>query len=237
MIGGMALIYDTTMSPSKQELLVAWLPTRSWFRGDVTRLERVAAYRVDDPEGEVGIEGHLVTAGDDTIYHVPLTYRGAPLADGDEFLLDTTAHGVLGTRWISDGTGDPVFRTVIAATMVHGGRETEEWEESPTGVRTPREPATRLRGTGAPDHAVPELWAASVSELGGVTTAETGFATLRIPHVLDAAALAGGPIAGVPVDALAAGTAGATGHYALRASWAGQSVPVTIATLSTVAPE
>ncbi|SJN08045.1 hypothetical protein FM113_00605 [Leucobacter sp. 7(1)] len=237
MIGVMALIYDTTMSPSKHELLAAWLPTRPWFRGDVALLERVAAYRVDDPEGEVGIEGHFVTAGDDTIFHVPLTYRGAALADGDDFLLDTTAHGVLGTRWIIDGTGDPVFRTVIAETIVHGGRETEEWEESASGVRTPREPATRLRGSGAPDHAVPELWAASVSELGGVTVAETGFATLRIPHVLDAAALAGGPIAGLPTDAQQAGVPGADGHYALRASWAGQPVPVTIATLSTVAPE
>lgn len=225
----MALIYDTTMSPTKHEMLAAWLPTREWFRGDVAALRSVATYRFDDPAGEVGMEGHLVTAGDDTVYHVPLSYRGAELADGEEFLLDTSAHGVLGTRWISDAVGDPVYRTVLAETMAHGGTETEEWDATPGGEPTPREPGSRLRGSGTPGSAVPEVWAASVSELGGVAIADTGFATLRVAHVLDAAALAGGEIAGLTIEG--------EELFELRITWSGQDVPVTIATLSTVAPE
>ncbi|MCW2288462.1 hypothetical protein EDF60_0608 [Leucobacter luti] len=229
----MALMYETTMSPSKFELLASWLPTRPWFRGDVSALEKVTAYRLDDPEGEVGIEGHLVTAGDDTIYHVVLTYRGEPLADGEEFLLGTSEHGVLGTRWISDGAGDPVSRTVLAEAMAHGRSEAEQFSENAAGETSQLRPLSQLRGSGDPESAVPEMWAASVSEFGGVTIAETGFATLRIRHVLDAAALAGGG-----AEALAAAESGAGPEaYALRLTWAGQELPVTIAALTTVAPE
>lgn len=221
----MALIYDTTMSPSKMELLAAWLPTRPWFTGDVTALEKVGAYRYDDPEGEVGIEGHLVTAGDRTVYHVPLTYRGAPLEGGEEFLLDTSAHGVLGTRWITDGVGDPVCRTVFAEAMAHGRAGAEQVGVSASGEEAPLPQTAQAQGTGSPERAVPELWAASVSTLGGASIAETGFATLRVQHVLDADALAGGGL-----------TAG-DGDAALQVTWAGQETPVTLATLSVVAPE
>lgn len=222
----MGLIYDTTMSPSKAELLAAWLPTRSWFTGDVSALTKIAAYRYDDPEGEVGIEGHLVTAGDSTVYHVPLTYRGAPLQDGEEFLLDTSAHGVLGTRWISDAVGDPVFRTVIAEAISHGRTGAEEIGVSESGEEAPLAPTSSVAGTGTPELAVPELWAASVSELAGESIADTGFATLRVRHVLDASALAGG---GEPAPG--------DERLALRITWPGQEIPVTIATLSTVSPE
>ncbi|WP_125098934.1 maltokinase N-terminal cap-like domain-containing protein [Leucobacter chromiireducens] len=222
----MGLIYDTTMSPSKLELLAAWLPTRPWFAGDVSALTKVAAYRYDDPEGEVGIEGHLLTAGDRTIYHVPLTYRGAPLQDGEEFLLDTSAHGVLGTRWISDAVGDPVFRTVIAEAIAHGRAGVEEMRVSASGEQSPIAPTSAVAGTGSPDRAVPELWAASVSGLGSESIADTGFATLRVRHVLDAAALAGG-----------AEPAPGGEQLSLRVTWDGQLTPVTVATLSAVAPE
>ncbi|MBL3700589.1 maltokinase N-terminal cap-like domain-containing protein [Leucobacter luti] len=231
----MALMYDTTMSPSKLELLAAWLPTRPWFRGDASALSKVASYRLDDPEGEVGIEGHLVTAGDDTIYHAVLTYRGAAIADGEEFLVGTSAHGVLGTRWISDGAGDPVCRTVLAETMAHGRTEAEEFVHSDAGEPVPLRPRSQLRGSGQPDRPVPEMWAASVSELGGVTIADTGFATLRIRHVLDAAALAGGGAEALAVSDAEIGDG--PDAYALRITWPGQEIPVTIATLTTVAPD
>ncbi len=225
----MALMYDTTMSPSKMELLAAWLPTRPWFRGDATQLAKVASYRVDDPAGEVGLEGHLVTAGDSTVYHVPLSYRGAPLPEGEEFLLDTTAHGVLGTRWISDGVGDPVYRTVIAEVMAHGGGSAEEFLATPDGGEVPITPRSQLRGSGSPEQAVPEMWAATIADLDGVSIAETGFATLRVQHVLDAAALAG--------EALGAGHGFPDPQFALRITWPGQAAPVTIATLTTVEPQ
>ena len=49
----MALMHETTLVPSKYELLAGWLPTQPWSPGDATRLERVGAYRLDDPAGEV----------------------------------------------------------------------------------------------------------------------------------------------------------------------------------------
>jgi len=35
---------------------------------------------------------------------VPLTYRGAPLDGAEDALVGTTEHGVLGRRWVYDGT-------------------------------------------------------------------------------------------------------------------------------------
>lgn len=110
----MATIHDTTMTPGKLELLAAWLPSRPWYRaagGSRPRLRKAGGFRLDDPAGEVGIE-FLFTAADSTpngVYHVPLTYRGAPLPGADDALVGTAEHGVLGTRWVYDGTRDPVL--------------------------------------------------------------------------------------------------------------------------------
>ena len=49
-------------------------------------------------------------SGDEPVtYHVPLSYRGAPLTGADDALIGMAEHGVLGTRWIYDGTRDPVL--------------------------------------------------------------------------------------------------------------------------------
>lgn len=72
----LALLHQTTLHPTKLELLASWLPAQPWFHGDAAALRQVGAFRFDDPNGEVGIETILVTAGDDAVYQVPLTYRG-----------------------------------------------------------------------------------------------------------------------------------------------------------------
>lgn len=59
----MAIIYNATLNPSKLDLLNAWLPSRPWFTG-VADVQRVGAYRFDDPAGEVGIEAFLLQASD-----------------------------------------------------------------------------------------------------------------------------------------------------------------------------
>jgi hypothetical protein len=98
------------LTPGKLELLAEWLPSQDWFTGDVGGgLVRVAAARFVDPDGAVGIETMLVGAGDH-VFHVPLTYRGAPLAGGEAFLIGEMEHSVLGPRWVYDGTGDQVYR-------------------------------------------------------------------------------------------------------------------------------
>ena len=37
----MALLHDATLTPSKRELMEAWLPTRSWYDGNTTGARRV----------------------------------------------------------------------------------------------------------------------------------------------------------------------------------------------------
>lgn len=146
----MALIYSTTLHPSKLELLASWLPSQNWFHGDATQLTSIGAYRFDDPAGEVGMEGHILTAGDDTVYHVPLTYRGAALDGADPYLLGTVEHGVLGTRWFYDATGDPVYRAALMHVITTGGREAAEFVASDaTAEATERETTTKVWGSGS----------------------------------------------------------------------------------------
>lgn len=118
----MAVIHRTTMSPSKLELLTAWLPTRPWYRdgGRAPELSKAGGFRLDDPAGAVGIEFVLVndSAGPEPItYHVPLTYRDAPLDGAGDALVGTSMHGVLGQRWICDATRDPVAIAQIVALL------------------------------------------------------------------------------------------------------------------------
>ena len=102
----MAIVYpQADLTPSKKELMDAWLPTRSWFDGNPDR-KPVGAFRFDDPEGEVGLEGFLLGGIGLPTYFLPLTYRGAELAGADDHLVGTTEHSELGTRWVYDGCAD-----------------------------------------------------------------------------------------------------------------------------------
>ncbi|MFF4061054.1 1,4-alpha-glucan branching protein [Streptomyces sp. NPDC001668] len=115
----MAIIHNTTLKPTKLELLTTWLPTRPWYAGDgAPELAKAGGFRLDDPEGEVGIEFMVAvdTSGPEPVaYHVPLTYRAAPLPGADHALVGTMEHGVLGPRWAYDGSHDPVLRTELLA--------------------------------------------------------------------------------------------------------------------------
>src|SRR6478752_5354723 len=92
----MAIVHNTTMSPTKMELLAGWLPAQPWFPGGgrEPELTKVGGFRLDDPTGEVGIEFMLG-------------------ADGR--LIGTSEHGVLGRRWIYDGIRDPVLVAQLVA--------------------------------------------------------------------------------------------------------------------------
>ncbi|MGW7459226.1 maltokinase N-terminal cap-like domain-containing protein [Streptomyces sp. NPDC054797] len=120
----MAVVHRTTMSPGKLELVASWLPEQPWYEGLPGRapeLARAGGFRLDDPEGEVGIEFMVVTdtagPGGPVAYHVPLTYRGAPLPGAEHALVGTSEHGVLGTRWIYDGAQDPVLLAQLRALL------------------------------------------------------------------------------------------------------------------------
>ena len=77
-MSGTAEIHDAILTPTKLELLAAWLPAQPWFEGKADDLTKVASFRFVDPEGEVGIETILVASAGVT-YQVPVTYRGEPL--------------------------------------------------------------------------------------------------------------------------------------------------------------
>ncbi|WP_143965555.1 maltokinase N-terminal cap-like domain-containing protein [Gordonia zhaorongruii] len=120
----MAVIYDATLSPTKPDVVRTYLDGTSW--GGSGDLDMLAAYRLDDPAGTVGIEAHLVARGGRTL-HVPLTYRGEPLDGADEHLIATMDHSVLGKRWVYAAAGDPV--AVAAFTAVLRGEQPQADQE------------------------------------------------------------------------------------------------------------
>jgi hypothetical protein len=144
----MALLHRADLRPSKMDLLAAWAPTQPWFDGEVTaEVVNVSSYRFDDPDGEVGIETILVRAGAGRVMQVPLTYRAAPLDGGEKWLIGTTEHSVLGTRWVYDATGDPVYLAGVATAARTGAEQAEQWVDH-DGELVFREPNAVVKGSG-----------------------------------------------------------------------------------------
>jgi hypothetical protein len=115
----MALIHRATLSPTKSEIIAAWLPAQPWSPGGDGSIELVGAYRFDDPEGRAGLEVHLVRSSE-ILLQVPLVYRDAPVDGLDAHLVGTMEHSVLGQRWVYDGLADPVFIGMFAAAALTG---------------------------------------------------------------------------------------------------------------------
>ena len=164
----MALIHRATIRPTKLELLADWVPTQPWGEPG---LELVGAYRFDDPDGEVGIETHIVATAAGHLLQVPLTYRGAPLAGADRFLVCTMEHSVLGPRWVYDAAGDPVYVRVLASVLLAGLGQADELVE---GADAPREPSVRVTASGASSRDVPAVDHVEVSSDDSATVLESG---------------------------------------------------------------
>ncbi|MEI5033642.1 1,4-alpha-glucan branching protein [Streptomyces sp. S1A(2023)] len=145
----MATVHRTTMKPTKLELLTGWLPKQSWYEGsgETPDLVKAGGFRLDDPEGEVGIEFMVVAdaAGQEPVaYLVPLGYRGAALEGApDEALIGTSEHGVLGTRWLYDGAHDPVVLGQLRA-LLRGEAKPQQQSVSDTP-----DPTVIVHGAGA----------------------------------------------------------------------------------------
>ena len=140
MLATMAVIHHTTLVPSKLELLASWLPSQPWYAATGAELDlaKAGGFRLDDPDGAVGIEFMIVTdqSGRQTAtYHVPLAYRGAPLAGAADALVGETEHGVLGRRWVYDGERDPVLMAQLAA-LVRGSVAAQAQSLSDTADRS-----------------------------------------------------------------------------------------------------
>ncbi len=137
----MALYHDATVTPSKPDLLAAWVPTQSWCPHPEMPVEVIGAYRFDDPEGQVGMETALVRNAD-AVLHVPMTYRAEPLEGNDDGLICEMHHTALGTRWVYDGLTDDRLVTMLAAVSITGQGEAlgmvsydGVWHIAPTNVR------------------------------------------------------------------------------------------------------
>ena len=118
----MALFHRATITPTKAELIADWAPTQPWGPAADVPIEVIGSYRFDDPDGRVGMETHLVTAGG-TLLQVPLTYRDEPLDGADDALIAEMQHSVLGTRWVYDGLRDPRLVVMLAAVAMTGQGE------------------------------------------------------------------------------------------------------------------
>ncbi|MGH8889321.1 MAG: CG0192-related protein [Acidothermaceae bacterium] len=163
----MALIHKATLQPSKLQLLTGWLPSRSWFP-DGTEIRQLGSYRFDDPAGAVGVEAFLLEASDEAIVHVPLTYRGAPLAGAEEFLIGTTEHSVLGTRWVYDGCGDPIWASTLATAVLNGGTQADELVDN-DGQLVPRAPTATVKGSGKSGTSVGHIETVTCRDDGPIT--------------------------------------------------------------------
>jgi len=136
----MAIYHVATSTPTKAELIGGWLPAQSWGPASEVAINVVGSFRFDDPHGQVGLETHLVDAGG-TLMQVPLTYRDAPLAGGEDALIGELEHSVLGTRWVYDGLGDERFVVMLAAAALTGQGEAvgmavhdDRWWVAPSDV-------------------------------------------------------------------------------------------------------
>ena len=144
----MAVIhYHASLTPTKLELLAAWLPGQPWYRdgGAAPDLAKAGGFRLDDPDGRVGLEFMVATdAATGTSYHVPMTYRDHELPGAGDALIGTAEHGALGHRWIYDGARDPVLVTQLVA-LIQG--EAEPQAQSITDTPDPTVTSRPATGT------------------------------------------------------------------------------------------
>ncbi|MBO0847204.1 MAG: hypothetical protein J2P22_17520 [Nocardioides sp.] len=185
----MAIVHRATLTPSKQELVESWLPSRPWADGRSVA-EKVAEYRFDDPAGEVGVETIVWRTDDGSLVQTPLTYRAAPLEGADAFLIGTAEHSVLGPRWVYDGCADPIWATTLAAAIVTGGSQAQMYlEQDSEQVEVPAR--MQVRGSGSAGADVPAVDAVeSVRDEGPVTRVAAG------PFEVVLARVVGSPVAG-----------------------------------------
>ena len=212
----MALLHQAEIRPSKLELVQAWAPSQPWFEGSAeTGFAALAAFRLDDPEGEVGIETVLLRQSDGAVVQIPLTYRGAPLDGADAWLITTMTHSVLGDRWVYDGTGDPAYLAATATAALTGGVQADLVVEI-DGQTVHREPTARISGSGSNTGAVAPPAVADVASTHepGITTTTAGALSVTLTRY------PGG------VDLPASGDAWIT------ATWAEQEEPLRLVVVS-----
>jgi hypothetical protein len=145
-----AIIHRATLKPTKQELVAAWLDREGL--GGAGDVEMLGSYRFDDPAGEVGIEALLVRRAGD-VFHLPVTYRGAPLDRAEAHLIATLEHSVLGRRWVYAAAGDPVAIACYAAALAGQQEQAifEIWDGNTVVGQRPHTVTLTVEGDGPAD--------------------------------------------------------------------------------------
>ncbi|ANE02903.1 CG0192 family protein [Corynebacterium crudilactis] len=108
-MSGTAIMYDTTVVPSKKEIAQKWM--------DFVDLQ--GSYRlVDTVDGEVGVEVLISKDRSGRLLQIPFSYRSEE--NNPAHTLATLEHGVLGTRWVANALGDPVAVREFIRTILTG---------------------------------------------------------------------------------------------------------------------
>lgn len=138
-----------TLTPPFAEFLPAWVAEQRWYPGKGRRpaLRRVGGLRLQDPDGEVGIEVHLVaddTAAGTSIYQLPFTYRAQPLPGAEHALVAHTRHSLLGDRWVYDGPHDPAYTQALLRLVLEEGTVESDWGAEGGTATGHRQPGTTV---------------------------------------------------------------------------------------------
>jgi hypothetical protein len=144
---------------------------------------KLAEYRFDDPMGEVGVETILWQTDDGAVVQTPLTYRATTLSEAEPHLIGTSAHSVLGQRWVYDGCGDYVWAATLAEAIVTGGIQAQMFFEQ-DGERIEVPPRMHVKGSGSLDERPPVTSVDSVNDEGTVTVIRAGDIELTLARVV-----------------------------------------------------
>ena len=195
----MGIVHRATLTPSKQELVETWLPSCPWGIGHVI-VSKVAEYRFDDPAGEVGIETILWLTADGTVLQTPLTYRSEPLVGAPSYLIGHSEHSVLGSRWVYDGCGDPVWAQTLATAILTGGTQAQMYFEE-NGRRIEVAARIQVRGSGSPTADVPIIDSIdSVRDGGPLAVITAGGCELVIARLVGAPIVDDATLTGTGAD-------------------------------------
>lgn len=143
----------------------------------------LGAYRFDDPAGDVGIECHLIGLDSETVAHVPLTYRGAPAPEAEEWLTATMEHSVLGSRWIYDACGDPVYVQELVRAVLTGGSHVEQFVATDSGPVL-RPSTAAVSGSGVAGAPVPTITSVRSSREGNDTVIRAAGLEIVVHHAV-----------------------------------------------------
>ncbi|WP_139979856.1 maltokinase N-terminal cap-like domain-containing protein [Nocardioides litoris] len=154
----MALLHRATLTPTKAEMLSAWVPLQPWYVGPPApeSVQVLGAFRFDDPADRVGLETFIVQPAGGPVLQVPITYRDAPLPGAEDKLVSEMQHSVLGPRFAFCGCDDPVYVGALLRAVLTGDAHAPE-EVEVDGEREVRESTTFARGSGVPGTEVPEV--------------------------------------------------------------------------------